>query len=128
MIILILLYFLRSGFLFSLLMSAADASELPASMFNKALHLTPFTSTTTTGYCARPPPIASISWFESLSQIELLRFPLPLLQVVVHPCSTDLCLVPVQLKHTFLSDKYLLLSAPPLILSQSTDLCSVDLQ
>ena len=32
-------------------------------MSNKALHLNPSTSTTTTGYTTWPPPVASISWF-----------------------------------------------------------------
>jgi len=98
-------------------------------MSDKALHLIPSTSTTTTGYTTWPPPVASISWFESLSQIELWCFPLHLWQVEVHLHSdTALCLVPGQLKHNLLSDSYLLLLANALILSQSTDLCSSDLQ
>ena len=42
--------------------------------------------------------------------------------------SAALCEVPVQLKHNLLSDKDLLLSGTPLILPQSTDVFSSDLQ
>ena len=101
-IISIFLYTLGSGFRLSCSTSVADAYM--------------------------PSPVATISWFEFLSQIELWCLPLHFWQLNLHRQSAARCFVPVQLKHNLLSLRYFLLSATSLILSQSTNMCSPDLQ
>ena len=75
-IISIFLYSLWSGFRFSRSTSVGDACELTVPVSNSALQVISSTSTTSTGYITGPSPVATISLFGFLSQIELWYLPL----------------------------------------------------
>ena len=94
---------------------AADAYELPAPVSDKVRHLIPSTSTTTTGYVTFPVgiPVATrsgLAWFSCLWQMDVwcLRSQIWHLNLLLH--SSAWCLVLVQLKHSFFSDRIFCLS------------------
>ena len=108
---------LRTSFLCPMLemrsKRAADAYELPAPVSNKARHLIPSTSTTTTVTLPVGIPMATrsgLAWFSCSWQMDVwcLRSQIWHLYLLLH--SSARCLVPVQLKHSFFSDRIFCLS------------------
>ena len=109
---------------------SAEIYELPAPVSKRALHfIIPSTTATTTGYTTVPLPVANIICLVALawtSQIEVWCFALHRKRVVFLRHSDARCLTPVQLKHSFFSDKIFIRDGTSATWSQSADFCRID--